>query len=60
MSLSVKSIHSCSRAAPRFSIVGILWPVVPREAMYQLALLFDASIAILSFSGNRLGAGHTS
>ena len=26
MSLSVKSMHSCSRAAPRFSMAGILWP----------------------------------
>lgn len=49
MSLSVKSMHSCSRAAPRFSMAGILWPVVTREAMYQLALLFDASIAICPF-----------
>jgi hypothetical protein len=31
MSLSVKSMHSCSRAAPRFSMAGILWPVVSRE-----------------------------
>lgn len=27
MSLSVKSMHSWSRAAPRFSMAGILWPV---------------------------------
>jgi hypothetical protein len=31
MSLSVKSMHSCSRAAPRFSMAGILWPVVSQE-----------------------------
>jgi hypothetical protein len=49
MSLSVKSMHSWSRAAPRFSMAGILWPVVEREAMYQLALLFDASVAICPF-----------
>jgi hypothetical protein len=49
MSLSVKSMHSWSRAAPRFSIAGILWPVVKREAMYQLALLIDASVAICPF-----------
>lgn len=49
MSLSVKSMHSWSRAAPRFSMVGILWPVVKREIMYQLALLYDASVAICPF-----------
>jgi hypothetical protein len=49
MSLSVKSMHSWSRAAPRFSIAGILWPVVKREAMYQLALLIDSSVAICPF-----------
>jgi len=27
MSLSVKSIASCGPATPRFSIVGILWPI---------------------------------
>jgi hypothetical protein len=27
ISLSVKSIASCAPATPRFSIVGILWPV---------------------------------
>jgi hypothetical protein len=30
-------------------MAGILWPVVEREAMYQLALLFDASVAICPF-----------
>jgi hypothetical protein len=53
MSLSVKSMHSCSRAAPRFSMAGILWPVVSQE-------VYVSTVAILSFSGNRLGAGHTS
>lgn len=30
-------------------MAGILWPVVKQEAMYQLALLFDASVAIRPF-----------
>lgn len=31
ISLSVKSIASCGPATPRFSIVGILWPVGGQE-----------------------------
>jgi hypothetical protein len=61
MSLSVKSMHSCSRAAPRFSMAGILWPVVERRGYVSTGSSFcDASVAILSFSGNRLGVGLTS
>ena len=58
MALSVKSMHSWSLAEPKFSMVGILWPV-KRVALhlYQLALC----IAYLFFSGKiNEGILHTS
>lgn len=43
-SLSVKSIASCGPATPRFSMVGILWPVTPQKKGCQLCSHIDSSV----------------
>ena len=60
MSLSVKSMHSWSRAAPRFSMAGILWPVDFARGYVSTGSSFRCKCSDLSFSGNCVGVGHTS